>query len=81
MQVTVIEFYNKLDKKQQKVFRQNVQNLSDIDYNKFFYRLKHNSWTTLELAVINRIIAGTGYVVAKEAYDMYEKIKPIQLQG
>lgn len=81
MQVTVMEFYNKLDKKQQKVFRENVRVLSDIDYNKFFYRLTHNSWSTLELAVINRIIAGTGYVVAKESLDIYEKIKPIKMES
>ena len=81
MQITVIEFYQKLDKKQQKTFRENVRVLSGINYAKFFYRLKNNSWTRSELIVINRIIAGTGYKVGKEECDVYEQIKPIHLEG
>lgn len=62
-QTTVREFFNNLTAKQRKEFIQNVGLLSGLKPNQFYYRLRHNSWSRTELAMLNQLMSGMGFVV------------------
>ena len=80
MKTTVKNFYYKLGRKQRTIFRKNVQDLSDINYNQFFYRLKNNSWSKLEFEMMNELLAETKYELVKEETETPKsKIQPIEL--
>ena len=80
MKTTVEKFYYKLGRKQRTIFRKNVQDLSDINYNQFFYRLKNNSWSKLEFEMMNELLAETKYELVKEETETPKsKIQPIEL--
>ncbi len=80
MKTTVKNFYYKLGRKQRTIFRKNVQDLSDINYNQFFYRLKYNSWSKLEFYMMNELLKETKFELVKEETETTKsKIQPIEL--
>jgi hypothetical protein len=80
MQTTVETFYYKLDRNQRTNFRKNVQELSGMNYNQFFYRLKNNSWSKLELEMMNELVANTKYELVKEVTERTKsKIQPMEI--
>ena len=80
MKTTVKNFYYKLGRKQRTIFRKNVQDLSDINYNQFFYRLKNNSWSKLEFYMMNELLKETKFELVKEETETTKsKIQPIEL--
>lgn len=81
MYTIVSKFYYYLDKKQRTIFRKNVQNMSGLNYYKFFYRLKNNSWTKLELYAMNTILAETRYKLVKNLEEVQEyEIIPMNIE-
>ena len=80
MQTTVEAFYYKLGRKQRTIFRKNVQELSGMNYNQFFYRLKNNSWSKLEFEMMNELVANTKYELVKEVTEQIKsKIQPMEI--
>ena len=80
MQTTVEAFYYKLSRNQRTDFRKNVQELSGMNYNQFFYRLKNNSWSKLEFEMMNELVANTKYELVKEVTERTKsKIQPMEI--
>lgn len=80
MQTTVEAFYYKLGRNQRTDFRKNVQDLSGMNYNQFFYRLKNNSWSKLEFEMMNELVANTKYELVKEVTERTKsKIQPMEI--
>ena len=80
MQTTVEAFYYKLSRNQRTGFRKNVQDLSGMNYNQFFYRLKNNSWSKLEFEMMNELVANTKYELVKEVTERTKsKIQPMEI--
>ena len=80
MQTTVEAFNYKLSRNQRTDFRKNVQDLSGMNYNQFFYRLKNNSWSKLEFEMMNELVANTKYELVKEVTERTKsKIQPMDI--
>lgn len=60
-QTTVLDFYKSLPHEAQKDFRENVQYSSGLEYYQFFYRMRRNSWSALEMVVINQYLKRRGF--------------------
>lgn len=55
--------------------------MSGLNYYKFFYRLKNNSWTKLELYAMNTILAETRYKLVKNLEEVQEyEIIPMNIE-
>lgn len=62
-QTKVRDFFDNLDAKQRKEFVKNVGVLSGLKSHQIYYRLRNNSWSVPELALINQILSGFGLMV------------------
>lgn len=62
-QTTVKEYFESLTKEERREFQKKVRLLSGLEYYQLRYRLRHNSFSLPELAMINQIVNKEGFVV------------------